>query len=82
MNTAAAPTQEYIVNTKCGRHFQWTATSFESLFRELYERGYEASFAMEKGMYDKLMELPDQEEIIAKLRQILIEMNGGLKHSA
>lgn len=57
-NTAAAPTIDFMVDTKCGRHFRWSATDMHSLFRELQEKGYVAEkvLTMEEYKAEELKE--------------------------
>ncbi|WP_178381957.1 hypothetical protein [Paenibacillus sp. P32E] len=44
---------QWIVDTTCGRHFQWSAPDYDFLLRDLQFRGYKATFIMPKDEYDK-----------------------------
>lgn len=45
--------KEYLVRTKCGRKLGWWTSSYESLFRELDQRGYQATFVEPMEDYEK-----------------------------
>jgi len=48
---------EYIVETKCGRRFAWSAPGLDTLFRDMQERKYEVTFV--KPMQEYEMELKE-----------------------
>lgn len=48
---------EFIVDTKCGRHFQWSATDYESLLRDLHFRDYTPTFVMPYEEFLEQMEI-------------------------
>lgn len=55
---------EYLVITKCGRRFCWSATDLNSLFRDMHERNYTVSFVMEYHLFKQLESNPNKEIIM------------------
>ncbi|AHV96118.1 hypothetical protein [Paenibacillus sabinae] len=43
---------DYIVDTTCGRHFCWSATSYENLILSIQDRGYMPTFIMPLSEYE------------------------------
>jgi len=46
--------EQWIVDTTCGRHFQWSAPDYESLLQSLHFGGYKAKFIMPLTEYNEL----------------------------
>jgi hypothetical protein len=67
MNTAASPMIEYHVETECGRNFCWSASSLESLFRDLISKQYYATRVMLQSEYEA------EQDRIAMIREKLKE---------
>lgn len=57
MNTAANVMYEWVVDTECGRHFIWSASSLESLAARVTEKGYRMTFVMELSEYEDMQEM-------------------------
>ncbi|OKP81600.1 hypothetical protein A3842_10995 [Paenibacillus sp. P3E] len=58
---------EFIVDTTCGRHFQWSAPDYESLLQSLLFRGYKAKFIMPLAEYNELTAF--REEVERELKE-------------
>jgi hypothetical protein len=53
---------QYIVDTECGRHFQWSAPDYDFLLRDLQFRGYTAKFIMPLTEYNELTAFREEAE--------------------
>lgn len=73
-------TTDYLVLTTCGRRFGWAATSMESLFHELTQKGYKATFVQPMTEYDaEILAKEQQEDLMHEFRT---ELERELKESA
>jgi hypothetical protein len=57
MNTAANVMYEWVVDTECGRHFIWSASSLETLAARVTEKGYRMTFVMELSEYEDMQDM-------------------------
>lgn len=56
-NTAANVMYEWVVDTECGRHFIWSASSLETLAARVIEKGYRMTFVMELSEYEDMQDM-------------------------
>ncbi|MEK5439358.1 MULTISPECIES: hypothetical protein [Paenibacillus] len=71
---------QFMVDTKCGRHFQRAAVNYENLLRDLQDKGLVATFIMELSEYEAEIAAKEaQEELIY---QWTLELERELKESA
>lgn len=71
---------EYIVDTKCGRHFSWSAVDYDSLLRDLHYRGYTPTFIKPLTEYEsEILAKEAQEDLMHQFR---LELERELKESA
>lgn len=56
-NTAADTLYEFVVDTECGRHFIWSASSLETLAARVTEKGYRMTFVMELSEYEDMQDM-------------------------
>ena len=80
VKTAAAPQTDYLVLTKCGRRFAWSACDMDSLFRDLQFNNYEATFVKPMSEYEAEIEAKEQQE--ALMHEFHTELERELKESA
>jgi len=59
--------EQWIVDTTCGRHFQWSAPDYDYLVRKIHDRGYKAKFIMPLAEYNELTAF--REEIERELKE-------------
>lgn len=71
---------DYLVITKCGRRFAWSACDLESLFIDLHFRGYVAEFVQLMSEYEAEIEAKEQQEDL--MHEFRVELERELKESA
>lgn len=72
--------EQWIVDTTCGRHFQWSAPDYDYLLRELQFNGYKAKFIMPLTEYEaEILAKKAQEDLMHEFRT---ELERELKESA
>lgn len=71
---------QWIVDTTCGRHFQWSAPDYEYLVRKIHDRGFQAKFIMPLTEYEaEILAKEAQEDLMHEFRT---ELERELKESA
>ncbi|MNM07379.1 hypothetical protein D3C81_174220 [compost metagenome] len=71
---------DYLVITTCGRKLGWAATGLDSLFRELRDKGFTATFVQPMSEYEaEILAKEAQEDLMHEFRT---ELERELKESA